>query len=220
VLYKTRGIVFRYVKYGETSIIVTIFTELFGLQSYIIHGVRSHSRTAKMALFQPLTLLELVVYHKESGAITRIKEVKCWHPFQTLGADVRKSAIALFMNEVMNKAVKEQSHVQPIYDFLSRSLVLLDRSERVENFHLSFLLGLSKYLGFGADQAAEMLSGLLVSKNEEAILQQLLTSPEEPIKLTYVQRQNLLTILLRFYAHHIDHFGEVKSVAVLREVLG
>ena len=42
--HKTKGIVLRTVKYGETSVIVTILTELFGLQSYLINGVRSSSR--------------------------------------------------------------------------------------------------------------------------------------------------------------------------------
>ena len=84
MLHKTRGIVFRFTKYGETSIIVNIFTELFGLQSYIVNGVRSASAKNKIALYQPLTLLDLVVYHRENVNILRIKEVKCLHAYQTI----------------------------------------------------------------------------------------------------------------------------------------
>src|SRR3954470_20778545 len=106
MLYKTRGVVFRFTKYGETSIIVSIFTELFGLQSYIVNGVRSKSAKNKIALFQPLTILDLVVYHRENANILRIKEVKCLHNYHAIGGDIKKSTIALFVNEMMNKAVK------------------------------------------------------------------------------------------------------------------
>src|SRR6478752_6569477 len=107
MLHKTKGVVFRYTRYGETSIIVNIFTELFGLQSYIVNGVRSKSPKSKIALYQPLMLLDLVVYHKENAGIMRIKEVKSLYPYQTLFHDVYKSSVALFINEVLNKSVQE-----------------------------------------------------------------------------------------------------------------
>src|SRR3954469_12504744 len=112
MLHKTRGVVFRFTKYGETSIIVNIFTELFGLQSYIVNGVRSKSAKNKIALFQPLTLLDLVVYHRENANILRIKEVKCLRAYQDLTSDIKKSSIAMFINEILNKAVKDQSHAE------------------------------------------------------------------------------------------------------------
>ena len=86
---KTRGIVFRFTKYGETSIIVTIFTEAFGLQSYIVNGVRSKSSKNKIALYQPLTLLELVVYHRDGANIERIKEISCKYPYRSQMATLR-----------------------------------------------------------------------------------------------------------------------------------
>ncbi|MFL5786527.1 MAG: recombination protein O N-terminal domain-containing protein [Flavisolibacter sp.] len=36
MIHKTKGIVLRTVKYGETSLVVTMFTELLGLQYYIV----------------------------------------------------------------------------------------------------------------------------------------------------------------------------------------
>src|SRR6185369_7455791 len=110
MLHKTRGIVFRFTKYGDTSIIVTIFTELFGLQTYIVNGVRSKSAKSKIALFQPLTLLDLIVYYKENANIKRIKEIRCVHQYQTVQTDVRKSSIGMFLNEILNKTVKEENH--------------------------------------------------------------------------------------------------------------
>lgn len=219
MLHKTKGVVFRYTRYGETSIIVNIFTELFGLQSYIVNGVRSKSPKSRIALYQPLMLLDLVVYHKENAAIMRIKEVKALHPYQNLFADVRKSSIALFINEVINKAVKEESHAKELCDFLIQSLINLDKIDRIENFHLTFLIQLSRYLGFGPQNINEVLGGRMVSAEEEIILQRMLESDLVSPTMSYESRKNLLEALLRFYSSHIENFGEMKSVQVLHDVL-
>jgi DNA repair protein RecO (recombination protein O) len=220
MLHKTRGVVFRFTKYGETSIIVNIFTELFGLQAYIVNGVRSKSAKNKIALFQPLTLLDLVVYHRENANILRIKEVKCLYAYQTLTGDIKKSAIAMFVNEILNKAVKDQSHAEEISAFLIESLIALDKTSMPENFHLTFLLKLSRYLGFGPQSNEEVLGAWIVSKQEEQGLSTLLKAGfDEKINLSYEERKNLLESLLRFYATHIDNFGEVRSVQVLKDVL-
>ncbi|MEQ8425517.1 MAG: DNA repair protein RecO, partial [Cyclobacteriaceae bacterium] len=149
MLHKTKGIVFRFTPYGETSIIVNIFTEAFGLQSYIVNSVRSKTGKAKIAIYQPLTLLDLVVYHKENAGILRIKEATCAYPYQHLQSDSIKSCIGLFVCEVLNKTVKEQVHAAELCQFIYDSLVVLDRMLRPENFHLRFLIKLTKYLGFG-----------------------------------------------------------------------
>jgi DNA repair protein RecO (recombination protein O) len=222
LLQKTRGIVFRFTKYGETSIIVNIFTEIFGLQSYIVNGVRSSSAKNKIALYQPLTLLDLVVYHRENANINRIKEVKCAHPFHSIFMDVKKSTIGMFMLEVMNKAIKEQSHSGDVFEFLFNSIVALDlTTEDNESFHLTFLLKLSRYLGFGAFRASEIVGGRMTTEETETDLDKLLKSGFENIpRFTRAQRNALLDLLLKFYAEHMDTFGELKSVPVLREVLG
>ena len=221
MLHKTKGVVFRYTKYGETSIIVNIFTELFGLQSYMVNGVRSNSPRSKIALYQPLTLLDLVVYHRENASIMRIKEVRCLYPYQKLNKDVRKSSIAMFINEIINKCIKEESHAAELCEFLVRSMMTLDKlEERVENFHLTFLIQLSRYLGFGPQNISEVLGGRLVSLQEELILKDLLDSDQFFLKpIPSVSRRNLLDALIRFYSSHIDGFGDARSVQVLHEVL-
>ena len=115
MIFKTRGIVFRFTKFKETSIIVTIFTEEFGLQSYIVNGVRSKSAKNRIALYQPLTLLNLVVYHRENANIERIKEISCLYPYRTLTTDVKKSTLAMFLNELLNKTVRDESHTAEIF---------------------------------------------------------------------------------------------------------
>ena len=221
MLHKTKGVVFRYTKYGETSIIVNIFTELFGLQSYIVNGVRSNSPKSKIALYQPLTRLDLVVYHRENANIMRIKEVRCFYSYQWLNRDMRKSSIAMFINEIINKCIKEESHATELCEFLVRSMMTLDQlGDRVENFHLTFLIQLSRYLGFGPQNINEVLGVRLVSIQEELILKELLDSDQFFLKsIPSASRKNLLDALIRFYSSHIDGFGDARSVQVLHEVL-
>jgi len=221
MLHKTRGIVFRFTKYGETSIIVSIFTEQFGLQSYIVNGVRSKSAKGKIALYQPLTLLELVVYHKENANILRIKEVQCAHQYQSLTTDFKKATQAMFLTEMLNKSVKEQSHAQELFTFLFEALVALDEQKvGYENSHLIFLLKLSRYLGFEPQLIEEVLQGRLADAVEEGLLQKLLKADfDDHLVMTATHRRNLLDLLLRFYATHIDNLGEIKSVQVLKEIL-
>lgn len=220
MIFKTRGIVFRFTKFQETSIIVTIFTELFGLQSYIVNGVRSKSSKNKIALYQPLTLLNLVVYHRENANIERIKEISCLHPYRTLATDVRKSTLAMFINELLNKTVKEESHVEDIFEFICDSLIILDQLESgYENFHLIFMLKLSRYLGFGVHNINEIIGGKTTDKETENMLEQLLRADyDSPLKISNMQRRTILDLLVKFYHEHIESLGEIRSLQVLREV--
>jgi DNA repair protein RecO (recombination protein O) len=221
MLYKTRGIVFRFTKFGETSIIVTIFTESFGLQSYMVNGVRSKTARNKIALYQPLTLLNLVVYHRPNANIERIKEISCLYPYQTLTADIKKSTMAMFLNEVINKTVKDESHTQEMFEFLSGSLIAIDELKTdYENAHLLFLIKLSRHLGFGPQFVNEVMGPRITDPESEILLKQLLTAEyPHPIAITNLQRRNILDLLLKFYGEHVENFGEIKSVQVLKDVL-
>jgi DNA repair protein RecO (recombination protein O) len=221
MLHKTKGIVFRFIKYGDTSIIVSIFTEVFGLQTYIVNGVRTKSAKGKMALYQPLTLLDMVVYHKENATILRIKEIQCTYHYQSIFHDIKKSTIAMFLNEMINKSVKEQSHTEELCQFFFESFEILDKlAGNYENFHIVFLIRMSRYLGFGPQNAHEILSGRMLDSDGEEILQQCMSLEYgEPLRMTHMQRRNLMDALVRFYRTHIENFGEVKSIQVLREVL-
>ena len=221
MLHKTRGVVFRFTKYGESSIIVNIFTEMFGLQSYIVNGVRSRTTKSRIALYQPLTLLDLVVYHRENANINRIKEVKCLYPYQSIHLDNKKSGVALFINEIINKTIKEESHAEEICGFMINSFVTLDQMEgQVENFHLRFLLKLSRHLGFGAYKTSEILGPRIIDFSTEQLLADLIESDySDVLAITNSQRRELLDVLLHFYSDHVT-LGEIRSVQVLREVIG
>ena len=219
MLANTTGVVLRFVKYGDTSIIVTIFTSQFGLQAYIVNGVRSKSGKGKIALYQPLTLLDLVVYHKEQAAIMRIKEAKCLYPYQNISTDVRKTTIALFIEELINKTVKEEAHAAELCEFLTHSLITLDQTGS-ENFHLVFMVQLAKHLGFQPQTPGEVLGGRVMDFEEENVLKEVLDANyNSTLTISNSQRRNVLDALLRFYSMHIENFGNMRSLSVLREIL-
>jgi DNA repair protein RecO (recombination protein O) len=127
----------------------------------------------------------------------------------------------MFLNEVINKAVKEQSHTEEVCQFFFESFEILDKLESdYENFHLVFMIRLSRFLGFGPQNAHEILADRLLDESEEQILQRLMTLEYgEEFQVSNLQRRNIVDALVRFYQNHVETFGEVKSTFVLREVL-
>jgi DNA repair protein RecO (recombination protein O) len=230
MLQKTRGIALSYIRYRETSIIARVYTEEFGLQSYIVNSVRTaRSKNNRIALFQPLTLLDMVVYNKNDRDLHRLSEVKTSHPFQSLPFDVSKSTIAMFVTEMLNKVLKEEASSPPLYRFLVDSVLFLEEArQHYENFHLAFLLKLSFFLGFGPESAREFESQLrensypfLPDNEMETALNVMLRQPlGSPIRLARASRNDILDALVAYYQIHLDSIGEVKSLPVLREVLG
>lgn len=230
MLQKTQGIALSYIRYRETSIITRIYTEEFGLQSYLVNGVRSaRSKTNKIALFQPLTLLDMVVYNKPDRDLHRLSEIKTSHPFQSLPFEVSKSTIALFITEILNKVLKEEAASPVLFKFLVDSVLFLEEAQtNFENFHIAFLLKLSFFLGFGPESAREFENQLrensypfLLDEEMETALKTMLRKRlGTPIKLARSARNELLDAVVGYYQIHIDSIGEVKSLPVLREVLG
>ncbi|MEZ4901338.1 MAG: DNA repair protein RecO [Spirosomataceae bacterium] len=230
MLHKTRGIALSYVRFRETSIIVKIYTEAFGIQSYIVNGVRSaKSKTNRIALFQPLTLLDLVVYHKsKEQTIHRLSEVKCSLPFRSLPFDFVKSSIALFITEILTKALREEEANLPLFQFLNESIIYLEETaDHYENFHLQFLVKLSSFLGFGADtvreieqQLTENLYPYSLDPTLREALQSFIHAPyEHQVHIDRTQRGKLLNTLLFYYKIHLEGLGEIKSLEVLRELM-
>src|SRR5687768_7873420 len=147
--HKTKGIVIRTVKYGETSVIVSIYTELFGIQSYIVNGVRTFSKSGsgRANLFQPAAILELVVYHNELKNIQRLKEFRWGYLYKTLFFDVIKNSVALYMVELMQKSLKQPEPNPELFHFLEDAFLHLDESDEaiVANYPLFFSLHLPSF---------------------------------------------------------------------------
>ncbi|WP_256012845.1 DNA repair protein RecO [Desertivirga xinjiangensis] len=241
MLHKTRGIVFKVTSYLETSVVVQIFTEKFGLQPYLINGVKKPRAKIRLNMLQPLHLVELVVYHKPNGGIQRVSELRNVPVFQTIPYNVLKSSLVLFLNEVLYKSIKQHFEDEPLFHFLFNSIQLLDRTEKgLANFHLSFLLQLSRYIGFYPDRTNEadalyfdLVNGcftlklpdhaLTIRESELKYFKDLLrarfTGLEE-MHLSTQDRRLLLENILKYYELHIENFSNVKSHHVLEVVLG
>jgi len=240
MLHKTRGIIFRATDYGESSVIVQIFTEKFGLQSYIINGAKKPKAKIGRNMLQPLHLLDLVVYHKNTGGVQRISELKNAPVLLSIPYDVIKSCIAIFLNEVLYKAIKQQSPDENLFDFVFSAIEWLDhQTESVANFHLIFLTRLTRYLGFYPDRYMagnadyfDIKNGQLTRFKPESV--SYLSPPHtqnfglvlqtgfedmQLLKLSNDERRYLVQKLLEYYAMHIEGFGNIKSADVLEEVL-
>ena len=220
MLIKTQGIVLRFVRYGESSVIVTLFTRQEGLQSYMLKGIRSSKSGSKMALFQPLNLLELVAYHREQNGINHIRESKCYYIFKNLNTDLRRQTIGFFLTEIMNKTIREQSHTEVLYEFLESVLIRLDTTnEPLENFPIMFLIDLSRHLGFGLQRAEDISGHQFIPGSILQTLQKFLDSDFADVRLSKDSRRELMTVLLNFYKGHLENFGQINSVEILRELL-
>ncbi len=227
MLYKTKGIALNYIRFKETSIIAKIYTAAFGIQSYIVNGVRNtKSKGNRIALFQPLTLLDLVVYHKgKNDSVHRISEIKCHMPFHSIPFEIGKSAIALFLTEILGKTLNEEEKNEALFEFLENSILDFDNvTANYENFHIQFLWHLAAFLGFGIENVADLESELkqnhypyILTDSEMSILGELISaSSYGNLKMGKSNRTALLEKLIFFYKIHIEGLGEVKSLDVLR----
>ncbi len=236
---KTEGIVLHSFKYGETSIISRIYTKELGLQSYLVAGVRKRKTTFKYNLFQPLSMLEMVVYHKENKGLQRIKEISSIKQYNNIHSDIRKTTIAIFISEVLVNCLKEEESNLNLYDFLKQSLFFLDDlKEKVADFHLLFLLQLTRYLGFYPNLGQDMAGSAFNLK--EGVYQQF--DKDSPYfldrhfsdyfsmlsKMDYQDlfsfsmpsqlRKPLLEKIIDYYKLHMEGFRDIKSLVVLENV--
>ncbi|WP_428330647.1 DNA repair protein RecO [Mucilaginibacter sp.] len=240
MLHKTRGIVFKTTDYGDTSVIVQVFTEKFGLQSYMVNGAKKPRAKISRNMLQPLHLLDMVVYHKNTGNVQRIKELKNSPLLQTIPYDVIKSSIAMFLNEVLYKSIKQQSADENLFDFAFNAIEWLDhQTQGIANFHLLFLVKMTRYLGFYPDRYLageadyfDLKNGVFNKYKPDSVLY--LSPPHtqnftallegsfeniHQLKLNNDERRYLIQKLLEYYALHIESFGFVRSHEVLEEVL-
>lgn len=228
MLKKTYGIVLSTLKFKETSIIARIFTRELGLKSYIINGVRATNKNSKMAFYQPLTLLDLIVYDKANSNLNRISEVRLLRPNQLISFDFSRTGIALFVTEVISKSIFENYQNEQLFDFLDDCIAELDHPNvKLEQYPLVFLLENAVFLGFAPDQAVGYLDesrsqpfspGELIAA--KAYLESLMNESFRcDRKVNLALRRKLLDHLLDFYNQHLENPGVWKSMSILRQVL-
>jgi DNA repair protein RecO (recombination protein O) len=227
MLTKTKGLVISNMRYRESSLLVTIYTAECGITTYIENGVRSVKAKHKMALFQPLTLLDLEVFHKPGKGIHRISSAKCYYPYRKIPFDIAYSSIALFLSEVLSKVLKEEEANPVLFEFLEASFQFLDQAPgHTENFHLQFLWNLTEFLGFYPGLVSEFLEQLRVAGvpgiagiDAEALSALFHADYGQEVLMKRGQRQAVLAALIYYYQLHMESFGDLRSLQILQEVL-
>lgn len=239
MLEKTRGILLSQLKYSETSVIATIYTENFGRQTYIINGVRTKNASVKAAILQPLFLLDLEVYHKPGREMHRLKNARALVPYSTIPYDIHKSTIVIFLAEILNKCLKEEEANKELFEFIFHALTFFDLTEKgIANFHIWFLFRLTIFLGIFPNRENAHISNYFDLKKASFVSGE----PGHPhfmdkrtttlfatfydvgfsnlgeLHVTGHDRKILLKQLIDFYKLHFDSFGEIKSLHVLKEV--
>ncbi len=234
----TKAIVLTTIKYSDTSLIVKCFTEKAGIKTYLLKGVlKSKKGAVKAGYFQALTQLELVAIHKNKGTLERIKEVKAAYQYTSIPFSMPKNAIAMFLAEVLSLCLQEEEQNEALFTYVETALQWLDTHSEIANFHLLFLLNLSKYLGF-YPETSEIENTLYFDLAEGSFTNTLSGNPViegenlqhfksllginfdelTKVKLSQKTRQSLLDSFIFYFELHLQGFKKPKSIAVLNSV--
>lgn len=236
---KSRAIVLHQLKYSETSVIVTLYTQAWGRQSYMINGIRSSKSKVKTGLLQALFLLEIEAYHKSGRDIQRMKEFKIAEVYRSLPFDIVKSTMALFIAELLNKVLRSEEPDTSLFDFIFDSLLFFDSMEKgAANFHLWFMIKMMGYLGYQLENNRteqliffDLKAGSFVAHRpsypktpdteESEMLSELMGLRAEQLysyNITGAKRARLLESLLDCYTIHFDGIGNFNSLKILQEI--
>lgn len=224
MIVKSKGIVLSYIKYGDTSIIARIFTETHGYGSFIVNSVRSQKSKKSIGYFQPFSILDLVLYIKDSRELQRISEFKNHIPLHSIHSDFTKSSVTLFLSEVFSKLLQLELSSNPgLYAFTEKSIATFDALENgIGNFHIQFLLKLASYLGYEIESAENIFSSmdkLVPNTDGHELLEKMLHDPYgSTYQLNKDIRYRMIESILNFYQHH-THISKPKSLEILRSVL-
>lgn len=238
MILSTKGVVLKSIKYGETSLILDVYTLDLGLRTYLINGVRSAKARTPASMLQVGSILDLVVYEKPgSGTMHRIKEARLDSVYVRIPFEILRGGIVLFMMEVVRKSIREGESNESLYRFLIHSLSKVDSTEEaLTNFPAAFLLDFSTFLGFRPSgvannftpyfhlqegQFTDIPSHHTLGETESLALYALGNLGIDECHTVHIPldiRKNLLEGLLRFYYYHIEHMSTVNAHEVLETV--
>lgn len=232
----TKAIVINSIKFGDTSLITTCFTEQSGIKKYILKGIlKTQKSKIKPAHFQPLTQLIITANHNNKGLLNTIKDVEIATFYNTIYTDIKKQTIALFLTEILYYAIQEEEKNKVLFSYLETAFLWLDTHNDIANFHLLFLLNLSKFLGFYPETINnvapyfDLMDGKFSFKksnhtfggNELIQFKKLIGINFEvldKVDFSASNRQNILTILIQYFEMHLSGFKKPKSLPVLKAV--
>lgn len=232
----TKAIVINTIKYGDTSLIVTCYTESGGIKTYMLKGILKARKTRiKPAYFQPLMQLNLTVNHNNKGNLNSIRDLEVSNFYSSIYTNIKKQSIALFLAEIIYYAIREEEQNSTLFQYLETSFLWLDTHDNISNFHLLFLLNLTKFLGFYPETSAinnlyfDLLEGSFVDYNRHNTVsgdnlvqfKKLLGINFDvlhTIDFSAVNRQAVLSILIHYYELHLGSFKKPKSLEILKSV--
>lgn len=237
---KTKGIVLHTLKYNDTSNIIDIYTREGGRASFIVRISRTRKSGMKSMFFQPLALVNLEVDIRPNVSLHRIREVKLSYPFRSLPFHPYKSSISMFLAEFLYRALKEEAPNEPLYAYLEHSILWLDACEERSfvNFHLVFLMRLSRFLGlypnvedYTSGSYFDLLNacftplqpegGAYLKPDEAARIRMLLRMNYDTMHLfgmSRAERNRCLMVINDYYRLHLPDFPLLKSLDVLKEL--
>lgn len=219
MLFKTRAIVLHSVKYAESGLIVHAYTEHFGRLSLLIRGVRKPRSRVHFALFEVLSILDIELYRKESREIQLLKEVKPTIVLHHIHSDIRRSTIAMFLAEFLYRTLREEEPNSALFNYLFHVIQILEITEKgVENLPLVFLMQFSKFLGIFPKNNIDLNRYTSLAGNKLSDIMEYSYGDLETLKIPYQNRSELLQSLLDYYTDHLEGMGQLKSIAVLREI--
>ena len=224
----TPGIVLHTTPYGDTSVIVKVFTRLLGVQSYIIKGVRGPRAKVKQNLLQPFSCLDMVVYDNTKAELNYIKELspRC----ACTEATPVENALRFFMTEVLYKSLQEAEPMPALFDYAEQAAAVGDSAA---NLPISFLLTVSHHLGIEPmdnycprEPLFDLQEGRYVSAPTDttlsphlsSLLHDYLTPGASPLA-PLSDRGLLIDSLLAYYQLHLSGFRHFTSHEVLHTSL-
>ncbi len=239
VIYQTRAVVLRTVKYGETSLIVDMYTEEKGFQTFIVHSVRKARATTPASYLQVLSLVDMIAYHTDHKKINHIKEIRLDHAYQSIPFDMRKSSVITCLAEVTSKSIPT-AYAQPdLFIFLHDSLIRYDDPSTFDrDFLIRFLVQLTKYLGFefeiphdnSSGQYFDLMEGRMVTARPHHLyavdasdLQDMKSimslGPDGRAEISLEIRRRIIDLIIVYYQLHVETLRDVNSLKILRELL-
>jgi DNA repair protein RecO (recombination protein O) len=237
MLISTTAIVLSKIRYKDYDLIIKCYTKDFGVCTYLIkNALKTKKSKFKPAYFQSLSILDIEVDHKNNRSLQYFKDVKLHFNFRTLHTNVIKSTMVMFLSEVLSNILIEEEKNISLYNFLEKTLIWFDESDTNTNFHLIFLIKLTKYLGFYPEytqnetQYFNLEEGkfqfkktgvFCVSGNNLVLLRNLLGikfDESKSLTINSIQKREFLNMILLYFKLHLDGFKQPKSVTILNQV--
>jgi DNA repair protein RecO (recombination protein O) len=239
MLQSTKGIILHQIKYSDSGVIAQVYTRDFGRQSLMIKGMRNRKAGKHNALFQPMFILDLIFYQRESREVQLLKEFSVSYSPSGIYSDIKKSCVAVFISEILTSVLREETANHELFDYMENAIKYFDKcGPGFSNFHIAFLSGLSSYLGFEPavrtnpeNKFFDLLNGSFVALppghssyanvQVSAILHSFFSSSFENMKnipLTGSMRNEVLETIIKYFGIHLPGLKKINSFEVMKEI--